>query len=263
MSLVTVRDLVRDYRVPRENLFGHREVRHALQGVSLDLDAGQTLAIIGESGSGKSTLARLLLALDSPTAGVVEFDGRRVKPGSARSLRWLRRSTGIVFQDPYSSLDPRMTIGRTVSEPLRALRIKGNHRALVAQALTQLGLDPELAQRFPHELSGGQRQRVAIARAIIHGPKLLIGDEPLSALDVTVRAQILELLQGLHRDLGLAIVLVSHDIGLVQHFAERVIVMNQGRIVEEGVATDVLRDPQHPYTQRLLAAVPRLIEGSA
>jgi ABC-type glutathione transport system ATPase component len=260
MSLLSVRDLVRDYRMPRETLFARREVRPALRGVSLDLDAGQTLAIIGESGSGKSTLARLLLALDSPTSGTVEFDGRPVKSGSARSLRWLRRNTGIVFQDPYSSLDPRMTIGRTVSEPLRALGITGNHRLLVAQALSQLGLDPELAGRFPHELSGGQRQRVAIARAIIHGPKLLIGDEPLSALDVTVRAQILELLQELHRDLGLAIVLVSHDIGLVQHFAERVIVMNSGEIVEQGTAREVLGDPQHPYTRRLLAAVPRLLE---
>jgi peptide/nickel transport system ATP-binding protein len=164
----------------------------------------------------------------------------------------------VVFQDPYSSLDPRMSVGRTVAEPLRALGIDGDRRALVRTALADVGLDPALADRYPHELSGGQRQRVALARAIIHRPRLLVGDEPLSALDVTVRAQILDLLRRLHAELGLTLVLVSHDIGLVQHFAQRVVVMRQGEIVETGAAAAVLAAPRHPYTRELIAAVPRL-----
>lgn len=258
MSLVEARGLVRDYRLPRETLFTPGAVRHALRDVSLEIEAGETVAIIGESGSGKSTLARLLLALDTPTAGEVAFDGRPVVAGSAAATRWLRRDTGIVFQDPYSSLDPRMSVARTIAEPLRALGIPGDRRAAVTAALGEVGLDPALAARYPHELSGGQRQRVALARAIIHRPRLLVGDEPLSALDVTVRAQVLDLLRRLHRELGLTVVLVSHDIGLVQHFADRVIVMRQGAIVEAGGTAAVLADPQHPYTRELLAAVPRL-----
>ena len=254
MSLVSARDLTRDYRLPRETLFAPGTIRPALRGVSLDIEAGETVAIIGESGSGKSTLARLLLGLDTPTGGSVEFDGRPVVPGSARSLRWLRHDTGVVFQDPYSSLDPRMTVARTVAEPLRALGISGDRRARVSEALAEVGLDPALAVRYPHELSGGQRQRVALARAIIHRPRLLVGDEPLSALDVTVRAQILDLLRRLHGELGL----VSHDLGLVQHFADRVVVLRQGAIVEAGTTAAVLADPHHPYTRALLAAVPRL-----
>jgi peptide/nickel transport system ATP-binding protein len=258
MSLVEARGLVRDHRLPRRTLFAPGEVRHALRGVDLVIEAGETVAVIGESGSGKSTLVRLLLGLDAPTSGSVTFDGKPVGTGSAAATRWLRRDTGVVFQDPYSSLDPRMSVGRTIAEPLRALGIEGDRRALVAQALTDVGLEPGLAARYPHELSGGQRQRVAIARAIIHRPRLLVGDEPLSALDVTVRAQVLDLLRRLHRELGLTLVLVSHDLGLVQHVAQRVVVMREGLVVETGETAAVLADPQHPYTRALLAAVPRL-----
>jgi peptide/nickel transport system ATP-binding protein len=258
VSLVEARGLVRDHRLPRRTLLTPAEVRHALRGVDLTIEAGETVAIIGESGSGKSTLARLLLGLDTPTAGTVEFDGRPVRRGSAASTRWLRRATGVVLQDPSASLDPRMSVGRTIAEPLRALGVEGDRRALVGQALVDVGLDPALAARYPHELSGGQRQRVAIARAIIHRPRLLIGDEPLSALDVTVRAQVLELLRRLRAELGLTVVLVSHDLGLVQHFAQRVVVMREGLVVETGQTAGVLAAPQHPYTRALLAAVPRL-----
>ncbi len=258
MTLLTVTGLVRDHVLPRRTLFGPAEVKRALAGVSFEMADGDTLAIIGESGSGKSTLVRLILALDSPTSGSVEFEGRRVAPGSAASLRWLRRETGIVLQDPYASLDPRMPVWRSVIEPLRALGIDGDHRAMVAEVLERVGLAAELSTRYPHELSGGQRQRVALARAIVHGPKLLIGDEPLSALDVTVRAQVVELLRELHRDLGLSMILVSHDIGLVQHFARRVIVMHDGEIVEDGPSQRVLSAPEHEYTRALLSAVPRL-----
>jgi peptide/nickel transport system ATP-binding protein len=257
VSLLSVRDLVRDHRLPRRNLFTAGEVRHALRGVSLDVTAGETVAIIGESGSGKSTLVRLMLGLDEATSGEVVFDGRSVE-GSDAGLRWLRRDTGIVFQDPYSSLDPRMTVSRIVGEPLRALAVPGNREELVATALADVGLEPVLARRYPHELSGGQRQRVAIARAIVHRPRLLIGDEPLSSLDVTVRAQILALLQRLRDELRLTVVLVSHDLGVVQHVADRVVVMREGQIVEEGATAAVLGEPKHPYTRQLLAAAPRL-----
>ena len=257
MSLLSARGLTREYVLPRRTLLAPREVRPALRGVDLEVPEGAVVAVIGESGSGKSTLARLLVGLDAPTSGSATFDGRAVQ-GSDASLRWLRRQVGVVFQDPYSSLDPRMTAGRIVAEPLRALGIEGDRRALVAAALADVGLDPALAARYPHELSGGQRQRVAIARAIIHGPRLLVGDEPLSALDVAVRAQILDLLRRLHAERGLTIVLVSHDLGLVQRFAQRVVVMRAGEIVEEGETASVLAAPQHPYTRALLAAVPRL-----
>jgi len=260
-TILSARGLTRDFQLPRQDLFSKGPIRHALRGVDLDVAERESLAIIGESGSGKSTLVRLLLALDRPTAGTVEYRDRPVSVGSSRSLRWLRRDTGIVFQDPYASLDPRMTAGQIVGEPLTALGIKGNHRALVGVALEQVGLNPDQGNRYPHEFSGGQRQRIALARAIIHKPSLLVGDEPLSALDVTVRAQILELLAQLHRDLDLTIVLVSHDIGLVQHLSDRVIVMKDGEVVEQGTKHDVLHSPQHPYTQSLLASVPTLVPG--
>jgi len=223
---------------------------------------GEVVALIGESGSGKSTLVRILLALDAATSGTVSFEGRTVRPGGARATRWLRRRTGIVLQDPYGSLDPRMAIGRTVAEPLRALGIPGDHRAMVRDVLERVGLSARQAQQYPHELSGGQRQRVALARAIIHGPSLLVGDEPLSALDVTVRAQVLDLLRGLHAERGMAVLLVSHDIGLVQNFADRVLVMHDGAVVEEGPAASVLGAPRHPYTRELVSAVP-VVPGPA
>lgn len=265
--LVRVRGLSRDYRLPREHLFAPAPVHHAVRGVDLDVFDGDAVAIIGESGSGKSTLVRTMLALDEASAGTVEFDGRPVQQGSAASLHWFRSQTGIVFQDPYSSLDPRQSIGRIISEPLRALGAAvgdvRDHRALVHEALEHVGLHTWRAKQYPHELSGGQRQRVAIARAIVHRPRLLVGDEALSALDVTIRAQILELLRRLRAELGLTIMFVSHDIGLVQHLCNRVAVMHDGRIVEVGDTDAVLETPQHPYTAALLAAVPTLIERTA
>lgn len=261
-TLITATGLRKTYRLPSETLFAPAPVKTALDGVDLEVQRGETLAVIGESGSGKSTLVRLLLGLSRPTAGSIEFEGRPVTVGRARNLRWLRRDTGIVQQDPYASLDPRFTVFQSIAEPLAALRIPGNHRARVIEVLDQVGLPAWRADQYPHELSGGQRQRVALARAIVHGPKLLVGDEPMSALDVTVRAQILELLLGLGRDLGLTILFVSHDIGLVQHFAHRVLVMKDGAVVERGETRAVLAHPEHPYTQQLLRAVPRILERS-
>jgi ABC-type glutathione transport system ATPase component len=231
----------------------------ALDGVDLDVREGSALGIIGESGSGKSTLVRLLLALDVPTAGTVEFDGRPVDArASARSLHWLRRQTGIVFQDPYASLDPRMSVGRIVAEPLWALRLPGDHRARVREVLGQVGLEADMADRYPHEFSGGQRQRIALARALAHRPRLLVGDEPLSALDVTVRAQILAVLERLRAEEGTTIVLVSHDIGVVQNLCDDVLVLHGGRVAEAGSTGEVLRHPRDAYTRRLLASIPTI-----
>lgn len=256
--LLEGRGLSRDHRLPRTGLLGGHPVRRVLADADIDVHAGETVAVIGESGSGKSTLARILLGLQRPTEGTVTFDGRTIEPVGGPAQHWLRRRTGIVLQDPYASLNPRLTVARIVSEPLHSLRIAADHRLLVGQALELVGLPRTKASAFPHELSGGQRQRVAIARAIVHGPDLLIGDEPMSALDVTLRASILELLRRLQLERTMSLVLVSHDLGLVRHFADSVYVMSEGRIVEHGPADEVLRHPRHEYTQRLVAAVPHL-----
>lgn len=255
--LIRGRGLTRRFRAPATTLVGPRPFTTALDDADVDVRAGSSVGIIGESGSGKSTLIRLLLGLDTPTAGTVEVDGRPVDAAaSARSLHWLRRATGIVFQDPYASLDPRMSVGRIIAEPLWALGVSGDRRARVGEVLTAVGLEPEMAARFPHELSGGQRQRVAIARAIAHRPRVLVGDEPLSALDVTVRAQIIDLLRDLREREQMTLVMVSHDIGIVQNLCDEVIVMKDGRIVEEGPTEKVLLAPQVAYTRRLLASIP-------
>lgn len=255
--LLRGRALTRRFRTPARRLFERAAVTTALDDADIDVRVGSAVGIIGESGSGKSTLIRLLLGLDVPTSGTVEMAGRPVDArASARELHWLRRQTGIVFQDPYASLDPRMSVGRIIGEPLWALGIGGDRRARVREVLAQAGLDADMADRYPHEFSGGQRQRIALARAIVHRPRLLVGDEPLSALDVTVRAQILELLRELRRTEQLTLVMVSHDIGVVQSLCDEVIVMKDGRIVEEGPTEKVLLQPQVSYTRRLLASIP-------
>lgn len=251
--------LSRRFALPKDSLFERKKYTTALDGVDIEVHAGSSVGIIGESGSGKSTLVRLLLALDTPTAGSVQFDGRPVDASAgARELHWLRRRTGIVFQDPYASLDPRMSVGRIVAEPLWALGIDGDRRARVHEVLQDVGLEPEMADRFPHEFSGGQRQRIALARALVHRPRLLVGDEPLSALDVTVRAQILDLLGALRVRDDLTLVMVSHDIGVVQNLCDQVVVMKDGRIVERGATATVLLHPQADYTRRLLASIPAI-----
>ncbi|PCE14885.1 diguanylate cyclase [Microbacterium sp. SZ1] len=257
MSLIEARGLSRDFVVPKRSTFERTRRQTALAPTDLDVAEGSSVGIIGESGSGKSTLVRLLLGLDTPTTGTVDVGGRRVDAtASARSLHWLRRETGLVFQDPYASLDPRMTAGQIIREPLWALAIDGDHAARVREVLLQVGLDPEMAERYPHEFSGGQRQRIALARAIVHHPRILVGDEPLSALDVTVRAQILDLLVELRRTTDLTLLLVSHDIGVVQNLCDTVVVMKDGHVVERGSTADVLLRPTQDYTRALLAAIP-------
>lgn len=257
MTLIEARGLARDFFMPKRSAFERTRTQTALAPTDLNIVEGSSVGVIGESGSGKSTLVRLLLGLDRPTSGTVTVDGRRVDAAaSARSLHWLRRETGLVFQDPYASLDPRMTAGQIVREPLWALDIDGDHRARVREVLAQVGLEPEMGDRYPHEFSGGQRQRIALARAIVHRPRILVGDEPLSALDVTVRAQILDLLVELRRTTDLTLVLVSHDIGVVQNLCDTVVVMKDGHIVERGATKDVLLHPTREYTKALLAAIP-------
>jgi oligopeptide/dipeptide ABC transporter ATP-binding protein len=246
-------------RFPVRDALGRRAgAVHAVDGVSLSVAQGEVLAIVGESGCGKSTLGRLMLNLITPDAGTVRFAGDDLTRLSPAALRARRRDMQLIFQDPFASLDPRMTVEAAVAEPLRLHRIvpRDQERARVAELLARVGLRPELARRWPHEFSGGQRQRIAIARALASQPRLIVGDEPVSALDVSVQAQVINLLSDLIRDLGLTFVLISHDLGVVRHVADRVAVMYLGRIVEEGPAQEVLSEPRHPYTRALLAAVP-------
>jgi oligopeptide/dipeptide ABC transporter ATP-binding protein len=255
--ILELTDLRRHFPV-RDALGRSRGAVRAVDGVSLSVARGEVLAIVGESGCGKSTLARLALRLIEADAGTVRFEGEDLGRLSAAALRARRRAMQMIFQDPFASLDPRMTVEAAVAEPLRLHRIlpRGGERARVAELLARVGLRPDQAGRWPHEMSGGQRQRVAIARALASEPRLIIGDEPVSALDVSVQAQVVNLLAGLIRDLGLTFVLISHDLSVVRHIADRVAVMYLGRIVEEGPAEQVFAAPRHPYTRALLAAVP-------
>ena len=243
---------------------GAGEAVRAVDGVDLTVRPGQRLGIVGESGSGKSTLVRMMAALLAPTSGSIRFRGAEIAGLGERGLGELRRRVQMVFQDPRSSLDPRMRVGRIIAEPLRspALRSEGMGRAerlrRVEEVMARVGLEPEMAARYPHEFSGGQRQRIAIARALAPGPSVLIADEAVSALDVSVRALVLNLIVDRVRDEGLALVFVSHDLAVVRHVCDSVVVMNAGRIVESGPVERVYADPQHPYTRELLASVPSI-----
>ncbi|MEO0670045.1 MAG: dipeptide ABC transporter ATP-binding protein [Pseudomonadota bacterium] len=241
--------------------FSRTPVVQAVDGVSLEVRRGETFAIVGESGCGKSTLARLLMRLLTPTSGDVLFDGQQVSAASGAALKQLRGDMQFIFQDPFSSLNPRMTVGKLVAEPLEvhAPELSApERRERVAALLRQVGLRQEHSDRYPHEFSGGQRQRIGIARALASGPKLIIGDEPVSALDVSVQAQVINLLGELSRDLGLTLVIIAHDLGVIRHMSDRVAVMYLGRIVETGPTEDVYANPRHPYTQALLAAIPSM-----
>lgn len=245
----------------RRTLRGPRPTVQALEAVSVAVAEGETLGIVGESGSGKSTLARVLLCLDRPDAGAVRYEGAVVSGRRERDLVGFRRDVQIVLQDPVSALNPRMRVADLLAEPLRGLRVGGDHGARVAELLDAVGLPEGAAQRYPHQFSGGQRQRLAIARALAPHPRVLVGDEPVSALDVSVRAQVLNLLRDLVERLHLTFVLVSHDLSVVRYLCDRVVVMERGRVVETGPTAEVYASPQAPYTRALLAAVPTLDGG--
>jgi oligopeptide/dipeptide ABC transporter ATP-binding protein len=256
-ALLEVRDLVK--RFEGGGLFrGARSAVHAVNGVSFEMTPGETLGLVGESGSGKSTVGRAILRLTEKTSGEVRFDGVDVYQLSGRELRTLRRRMQIVFQDPYSSLDPRVMAGGAVAEGLEIHRLlpKAEIRGRVADLLQEVGLDPSFAEKFPHECSGGQRQRIGIARALAVDPAFLVCDEPVSALDVSVQAQVLNLLADLQRRRGIAFLFIAHDLAVVRQLAHRIAVMYFGRIVELAPTDALIRSPRHPYTQALLSAVP-------
>ena len=257
--LLEVTDLVKHFPVKRGLVIDRTvdQIR-AVDGVSFSVAPGETLGLVGESGSGKSTLGRAVLQLVKPTSGSVRFEGREIAGLSRRAMRPLRREMQMVFQDPYASLNPRKRVGQIVGEPLRLQGVArgGELRRQVQGLLERVGLAPEHYDRFPHEFSGGQRQRIGIARAIALRPKLIVADEPVSALDVSIRAQIVNLLADLQQELGLTYVFVAHDIGIVRHVSDRIAVMHEGKIVEEGPADRVCEQPRDAYTKQLLAAVP-------
>ncbi|HXG45895.1 MAG TPA: oligopeptide/dipeptide ABC transporter ATP-binding protein [Gemmatimonadales bacterium] len=257
MPLLEVRNLVKHYLPAGLFRRGQAPIR-AVDGVSFTIDRGETLALVGESGSGKSTVGRTILRLLDATAGQVVFDGQDVFALEPAALRALRRRMQIIFQDPYSSLNPRMRIGEAVAEGLEIHRLapRAEIPRRVASLLEEVGLDPAYASRYPHEFSGGQRQRIGIARALAVEPAFLVCDEPVSALDVSVQAQIINLLLDLQRSRGLSYLFIAHDLAVVRQIAQRVAVMYLGKIVELGPTDEVLGSPRHPYTQALLSAVP-------
>jgi peptide/nickel transport system ATP-binding protein len=255
--LLEVTNLVRDYTLPREKLSEPPPKVHALKGVSFTVQAGRSLGIVGESGSGKSTLARIVMALDTPTSGTVKMLGRDLHALPREELRLARRDFQMVFQDPYGSLDPRQTIARIVSEPLAAQGVsRDEQRDRAAQVIASVGLRANDLAKYPHEFSGGQRQRIAIARALVTHPRLIVADEPVSALDVSVQAQVLNLMQDLRAEFGITYMLISHDLAVVQHLCDDVCVLREGEIVEQGPPERLFRDARHPYTRALLEAVP-------
>jgi ABC-type oligopeptide transport system ATPase subunit len=258
--LMEVRDLEKHFPITRGIVFARRTGGvKAVDGVSFDVVKGETLGIVGETGCGKSTTARMMMRLLEPTAGTVRFEGEDITRLRGGRLKAVRRELQMVFQDPYSSLNPRKTIGSIVGEPFAIHGLysdRGERRGKVKELMDRVGLNPEHYNRYPHEFSGGQRQRIGVARALALGPKLLIADEPVSALDVSIQAQVLNLLRELQREMGLTLVLISHDLSVVRHMCDRVAVMNAGKIVELAENEALYGEPSHPYTKELLAAVP-------
>ncbi|MFD3544097.1 ABC transporter ATP-binding protein [Streptomyces sp. NPDC058655] len=258
--LLEVKDLVKHYPLTQGVVF-RKQVGavKAVDGVSFDLGAGETLGIVGESGCGKSTVAKMLVNLERPTAGAISYKGEDITRLSGRALKAVRRNIQMVFQDPYTSLNPRMTVGDIIGEPYEIhpeAAPKGDRRRKVQELLDVVGLNPEYINRYPHQFSGGQRQRIGIARGLALRPEIIVADEPVSALDVSVQAQVVNLLERLQNDLGLSYVFIAHDLSIVRHISDRVGVMYLGRIVEIGTDTQIYEHPTHPYTQALLSAVP-------
>jgi dipeptide transport system ATP-binding protein len=257
-TVLETRHITRDYHVSG-SFFGRSRVVHALRGIDLKLEKGKTLAVVGESGSGKSTLARIITMIDAPTSGELFIDGEKIDIGKTGVTKAMRRKVQIVFQNPYGSLNPRQKIGDVLGEPLKLNTDKpaAERRDLAMAMLQKVGLRPEHYNRYPHMFSGGQRQRIAIARALMINPSLLVLDEPVSALDLSVQAQILNLLADLQDEFGLTYVFISHDLSVVRYIADEVMVMYLGEVVERGTRDELFANPQHAYTKTLFAATPR------
>ena len=255
--LLRAESLVKHFPVQRQMFGRGKAVVHAVDGVSFELRAGDTMALVGESGCGKSTVGRLMLRLLEPTSGLVWFEGEDITALTGAAMREKRRHLQMIFQDPYSSLNPRMTIGQTLSEPLALHGLaQGRRTERAAELMDLVGLAPQYLQRFPHEFSGGQRQRIGIARALAVQPRVIVCDEPVSALDVSIQAQIVNLLQDLQRRFALAYIFIAHDLAVVKHIASHVAVMYLGHIVEYADKKSLFAQPRHPYTQALLSAIP-------
>jgi oligopeptide/dipeptide ABC transporter ATP-binding protein len=259
-ALVEVRDLVKHFPLTR-GIIVQRQIGavHAVDGVTFDVEEGETLGLVGETGCGKSTTARLITRLLTPTSGSIRFEGEDIATRTKAELKPLRREMQIIFQDPYSSLNPRKTVGSIIGEPFIVHRVERDdekRKRRVQDLMEQVGLNPEHYNRFPHEFSGGQRQRIGVARAIALKPKLVIADEPVSALDVSIQAQVLNLMRELQRELKLTIVFISHDLSVVRHMCDRIAVMYLGKVVELAKADELYQHPRHPYTGALLSAVP-------
>lgn len=262
-TVLEVTDLVRHYPLPKEGIFAPQRFVYALNGVSFKVEKGKSFGIVGESGCGKSTLARNIMALEPSDGGSVKILGNEVVGQSFNELRPLRQHFQMVFQDPYGSLDPHHTVGRIVAEPLTALgpMSSAEKKSRVADVLTSVGLKPTDVSKYPHEFSGGQRQRIAIARALITRPALIVADEPVSALDVSVQAQVLNLLRDLQESFGVTFMFISHDLAVVEYLCDEVAVMYLGSVVEKGRTEDLFASPAHPYTKILLDAVPKPAAG--
>jgi oligopeptide/dipeptide ABC transporter ATP-binding protein len=255
--LVEVEHLTKRFPVAK-GLFSRSGARvHAVEDVSFTIRRGETLGLVGESGCGKTTTARLVLKLLDPTSGTIRFEGLDISAYRWRQMRPLRREMQMVFQDPYSSLNPRQTIGQIIGAPFAIHKTPGSTKTKVQDLMARVGLNPEHYNRYPHEFSGGQRQRIGVARALALSPKLIVCDEPVSALDVSIQAQILNLLQTLQKDFDLTYLFISHDLGVVRHVSDRIAVMYLGHVVEIGPAGEVYSNPRHPYTASLLSAVPK------
>jgi len=253
--LLTVSGLAKEFAIK-----GKKQKIKAVDGVSFSLNAGETLGVVGESGSGKSTLGRLVLRLLEPTAGEINFDSQKISDLNPKELRAARRQMQMIFQDPFASLDPRMTIEALIREPLDIHKIgtESERAEMVKEIVGHVGLTKDALTRYPHEFSGGQRQRISIARAIITRPKLIVADEPVSALDVSIQSQILNLMLDLRKEMNLTYIFISHDLSVIQHIADKVAVMYLGKIVEFASVEEIFANPQHPYTKALISAVPQI-----